>query len=201
MPKQGFTVSEETRQKMREAASLRQSNLIRFGLVSEAEFTRATGAGLKWCTDCKAFLDPGMFTKGQKRCRTCSHRRWESYRDRYRDQLNAKRVEYHHSHPEQSAATNRRSKLKEYGVTPEWYDQQLASQDGKCAICRSEVPGGQGRFHIDHDHACHSEPRTACDHCRRGLLCSSCNIHIARLESDPGWFHRAMDYLKSHGSI
>jgi hypothetical protein len=66
-----------------------------------------------------------------------------------------------------------------YGVSLEWYDKTLESQGGGCAICRSQVPGGQGSFHVDHDHL---------TGITRGLLCSNCNTGI-------GYFRDRVDIL------
>ena len=86
--------------------------------------------------------------------------------------------------------------LDNFGVDREWYDKTLAAQGGGCAICASKIPGGVGRFHVDHDHRC-CPSRTACDKCRRGLLCSRCNLRLGHLE-DPEWNPKAVAYLKRH---
>jgi hypothetical protein len=48
----------------------------------------------------------------------------------------------------------------------------LASQDGRCAICRSACGTGR-RLAVDHDHATGRI---------RGLLCFRCNTSLARYE-------------------
>jgi hypothetical protein len=61
-----------------------------------------------------------------------------------------------------------------YGITLAEYEQILAGQDGRCAICGTEEPGGRGnRFHVDHDH----ETGIV-----RGLLCWTCNRRLGVLE-------------------
>jgi hypothetical protein len=87
--------------------------------------------------------------------------------------------------------------LRRYGLTPASFDAMITAQDGKCAICRSPEPGGQGVWHVDHDHACHAR-KQACDKCRRGLLCSRCNIGIGNLRDDPRIIQAALDYLTAH---
>jgi hypothetical protein len=42
--------------------------------------------------------------------------------------------------------------LKKYNFTIEQFDILLAYQDNKCAICKTDKPGGIGTWHIDHDH-------------------------------------------------
>lgn len=86
---------------------------------------------------------------------------------------------------------DRRSDLmKNYGVTPEWFDSKLESQCGKCAICGcSENNVKNKRMHIDHDHNT--------DH-NRGILCHYCNIALGRLESIEEWAEKALAYLKHY---
>jgi Recombination endonuclease VII len=173
MPAKGRITTDESRERYRQAALRRPSQLVRFGFVTQQEFDRATADGLKWCGKCKAFKAPEDFSLGQKRCRGCHER---------------------------EKARGKQYSLSCYGVDQEWYDKTLAEQGGGCAICHSTVAGGQGRFHVDHNHSCHTESKTACDKCRRGLLCSSCNVSLARLESDHDWFPKALEYLKKHGN-
>ena len=92
---------------------------------------------------------------------------------------------------EKARAAQRKSKLKRnWGLTLEEFDQMLAAQRGVCAICSSGVPGGTGRFHVDHDHA---------TGIIRGLLCSACNTGIGQLKERIDVLERAIDYLKNGG--
>lgn len=77
---------------------------------------------------------------------------------------------------------------KNYGITPEDYDQLLDKQGGGCAICGDE-PWTQkhGLLHVDHDHAT-SEIR--------GLLCFSCNVALGAFKDDTPRIARAISYLK-----
>lgn len=74
-----------------------------------------------------------------------------------------------------------------YGVDPGTYAQMLASQEGKCAICKTTEPGVRlGRFHIYH---CHRSKAV------RGLLCEHCNRGLGHFDDDPALLRRAADYL------
>jgi hypothetical protein len=66
----------------------------------------------------------------------------------------------------------RRYKLKaKYGITEEDYKRLLFQQNGRCAICQTEKPGGKWPvFHVDHDHKTGAV---------RGLLCVRCNRGLA----------------------
>jgi|SRR3989304_6781819 len=55
----------------------------------------------------------------------------------------------------------------QYGISIEDYNDMLRNQDGRCAICGTDKPGGNfTSFHIDHKHETGKI---------RGLLCMSCN--------------------------
>lgn len=82
-----------------------------------------------------------------------------------------------------------------YGIPRDRYIQMLAAQDERCAICRTDDPGGVGRWHIDHDHAC-CPGGNSCGRCVRGLLCSACNTGIGLLGDDIARIKRAIDYLQ-----
>lgn len=100
---------------------------------------------------------------------------------------------YKEKHPE---AVINAQMLNRNGITWERYGEMLAAQDGKCAVCRTDKPGGTGRWHIDHNHVC-CPGRRSCGKCIRGLLCSTCNGYlIAALESPH--LANAMTYLASY---
>lgn len=64
----------------------------------------------------------------------------------------------------------------------------LSRQDDRCAICRTEIPGGRhGIFNIDHNHQTGEV---------RGLLCSKCNVGLGCFKDDLLVLESAIDYLK-----
>lgn len=75
-------------------------------------------------------------------------------------------------------------RLTRYGLTPETFAQLLADQGYACGMCREPFAEDQ-KIHIDHDHSlgCHPVEKQACDRCRRGLLCLSCNTALGFIES------------------
>jgi hypothetical protein len=87
-----------------------------------------------------------------------------------------------------------RHRLKQLGLTPEQYDTLLANQKYRCTICRTDTPGGRGRFHVDHDHTC-CPGTTACGKCVRGLLCHHCNLGLGNFRDDPTRLTLAAEYL------
>jgi hypothetical protein len=86
----------------------------------------------------------------------------------------------------------RRQRLSRYGVTPEQFDQMLADQGGECAICGTDVPGGRGGFHVDHNHDSGAV---------RGLLCHACNVGIGHLGDSTTRLEAALAYLRSHEAV
>jgi Autographiviridae endonuclease VII len=60
-----------------------------------------------------------------------------------------------------------------YGIKEADFDQMLREQKGRCALCKTEEPGGRHNvFNVDH---CHQTGRV------RGLLCDRCNRYLGRL--------------------
>jgi len=74
---------------------------------------------------------------------------------------------------------------RKYGITQVEYDEMLAEQGGKCAICGS-AQSGKRRFHVDHDHETDMV---------RGLLCSKCNTGLGLFGDDPRRLNDAIAYL------
>lgn len=77
---------------------------------------------------------------------------------------------------------------KLYGLTEADFNRRLTAQGGRCAICRTDAPGGKhGRFHVDHDHATGAI---------RGLLCDGCNKGLGCFRDSTDALRAAVDYLR-----
>jgi hypothetical protein len=86
--------------------------------------------------------------------------------------------------------THGRSVLRTFGVTEEFYAEELRRQSDACAICGGPAAGRgakYGRFCIDHDHKTGRY---------RGLLCSKCNTGLGQMGDDPERLERAAAYLR-----
>lgn len=100
--------------------------------------------------------------------------------------------------PEEARASHL---MRQYGVTLEWFAQQLAKQGYLCAICRRATPGGAGEWHVDHAHVPgykHMSPEEKSRH-NRGLLCHTCNTHLGiheKMEKDT----RVAAYRRKYGN-
>lgn len=81
--------------------------------------------------------------------------------------------------PEKRKAANFQSRIARirrwYGIEFADYQWLLDSQNSGCALCGNVPPK---RLHIDHDHRHHENPKQACPHCIRGLLCGWCNLYL-----------------------
>lgn len=142
---------------------------------------------LRTCTGCGAALTPAEFPtdrrngKPMPRCRSCrsaAQQAWRATKPGYGAQVYAKNKE----------KTRERHLVRKYGVTLLDYENLLAEQDGRCAICRApEVEQFKGVLHVDHDHATGEV---------RGLLCRGCNHMLGSVEDDPAVLERAIRYLR-----
>ncbi|MFI7096817.1 endonuclease VII domain-containing protein [Streptomyces lydicus] len=74
-----------------------------------------------------------------------------------------------------------------YGMTLEEYEERLAAQGGRCAICRDEPT--KKRLHVDHNHQTGAI---------RDLLCEWCNHAIGKAREDPARLRAMAEYLERH---
>lgn len=78
---------------------------------------------------------------------------------------------------------------KKNGFSIELYDQRLAAQDGKCAICCVELTTGLREQSASADH-CHATNTP------RGILCKRCNWMIGHAKDNPETLRKAAEYLE-----
>src|SRR5258708_7454026 len=110
-------------------------------------------------------------------CMTCYLKRWRT--------LNPE-------DPTRRKVISRRSLLKQYGLMPEDYEQMLAAQEGRCAICPATMPGrGNPSWNVDHDHETGAV---------RGLLCHNCNMALGMLGDSVDVAKALLSYLLAHSA-
>ena len=80
---------------------------------------------------------------------------------------------------------------KQYGITPDDYARMFAAQGGRCAICRTDTPGGGRRWAVDHDHQTGKV---------RGLLCGACNTGLGLLRDSSENLTAARNYVAGERS-
>lgn len=88
----------------------------------------------------------------------------------------------------QHSAQKRRMR---YGMTQDQYDELLAAQNNRCAICRNKfVPGSNlTKACVDHDHAGGNV---------RAILCGSCNLGLGHFKDDKRLLVEAIRFLEQH---
>jgi hypothetical protein len=126
---------------------------------------------MKWCPDCGAVkpLDEFIRSAGSASgvhsyCRPCHNARGKESKQR----LHGGSRRYH--------------LRRRYGVGQVEFDELLAAQGGRCAICGAADPQ-----HLDHDH------RTGWV---RGILCFNCNGGLGQFRDSPDFLAEAITYLK-----
>jgi hypothetical protein len=118
----------------------------------------------------------------------------EQRREYYRknkERINAYARAWKKKNPEKAKAAGRRSerkrKLKRYGLTPETYEQMFQEQNNKCAICLGDNSSSKRDWHIDH---CHETGVV------RGILCHHCNIGLGQFRDNVEHLKNAIAYLE-----
>lgn len=132
------------------------------------------------------------FVKAGRRCATCV-KKWHSehyqkpeIKARHREQGKQWRA----ANREKQREMDLKSRLKnKYGMTLERYNELLALQKGKCAICGSTSPKRKGAlgFFVDH---CHVTDKV------RGLLCHRCNLAVGWMEDNSALVNSVCTYLE-----
>lgn len=98
--------------------------------------------------------------------------------------------------PDKLQASQRDSQLRRhYGINLADYQEMLIAQGNTCAICPSTEPGGNGTWHVDHDHTC-CPGNISCGKCVRGLLCANHNTGLGMFDDNPEILRAAADYIE-----
>ena len=77
---------------------------------------------------------------------------------------------------------------QKYGISIEEYEQMLATQGGRCAICGESSK----RLVVDH---CHETGSV------RSLLCNRCNLSLGAFEDNVDILMSAIEYLNRHAEV
>lgn len=85
------------------------------------------------------------------------------------------------------------TKQRQYKRSPTDLSRMLEAQDYKCAICGEAL---QGRYFIDHDHACCPDRKQTCGECIRGLLCGACNLGLGAFKDNVQSLKNAIRYIE-----
>ena len=124
----------------------------------------------KECTKCKESKPAEGYGKGKTACKACTYlyqKEWSKT-------------------PKAIVSRHKEQLRRCYNMSVEEYDILWESQGKKCAICRTEEPGGKGKFHVDH---CHTTEEV------RGILCHNCNSMLGFSRDSQHILERAIMYL------
>lgn len=106
--------------------------------------------------------------------------RKKAYQERNKEKIAKRKKEVYEARKDYYVAYERnRQYQKAYGIDIAEYDKMLASQDGKCKLCKTQDPKTHGNKYFAVDH-CHKSGKV------RGLLCSPCNIALGFYEQRIG---------------
>ncbi len=92
-------------------------------------------------------------------------------------------------------------RFRKYGLSLEGYNAMLAAQGGVCALCKTDKPGGKGKWHIDHVGGSDKRVFIQCKaDSVRGILCHNCNVSLGHYEKLIARVGEEMvvSYLKGH---
>ena len=85
----------------------------------------------------------------------------------------------------------RKSQLqRDYGITPEDYDEMYQAQGGCCIGCTKHQSELTKTLHVDHNHDTGKV---------RGLLCYHCNLLAGHAKDQPRTLQRIAEYLTADG--
>lgn len=117
-------------------------------------------------------------------CRDCVLENRKRY---YHSDLPSRRFksrQYYGANTARILASGHKSKLKSrYGLTVSDFENMMANQNGRCAICKKQ---DKRRLCLDH---CHKTGRP------RMLLCNSCNVGLGAFKDTPELLIAATNYL------
>jgi hypothetical protein len=156
----------------------------------------ASDIKVKVCSSCKLQKAIECFSpspaykdgfRGQcKKCRTAYQREYEKTEAGRISMLRHKKTDGYKRR--QAAIFQSKRRYARYGLSKTEFQDLLARQGGRCAICGTTEPGGKhGTFNIDH---CHETGRV------RGILCQRCNIALASLGDSLDGVMRFARYLR-----
>lgn len=111
------------------------------------------------------------------------------YKLRNREKVKACQEKWRKANKERVRANLRKNSLKrKYGMSVQEYDDMLASQLHRCAICKKHQSELKTGFVVDHHHETGKV---------RGLLCRPCNSTIGYAFESISTLRNAIDYLEN----
>ena len=137
-----------------------------------------------WCRECeneytRKHLKTEHGQKVLKTWRKLNPKKMRQYQDTGNKRNRVRRKE----DPERFANYDLKKRI---GITLEQKKAQLIAQEGKCAICQTNIPNIKGTWFADHDHKTKKF---------RGVLCGKCNAVLGYAEDNIDTLLSAAAYL------
>lgn len=139
----------------------------------------------KICSKCGIIGPEELFKPSRNICLECYKKRQKDWFEKNKEEILQKSREEFHSTPVEVRFSGRLQGLHKKSSV--WFEKLLCFQEYRCAICRTDKAGGQGFWHLDHDHET--------GECR-GFLCHNCNVGIGHLKEQESILLAAVAYLK-----
>lgn len=156
------------------------------------------------CPKCGAERDRRVLQNGPRKgrgywyCAPCAGAKTRQWRDDNPERHAEHRARHLVAQRERTKSDPRWAKNKQlmklYKITLEQFEEMLAVQNGVCAGCGTDTPGGAGTWQVDHDHSC-CPGRSSCGQCVRALLCYRCNNVLGLVQDNVGTLLALASYL------
>ena len=151
--------------------------------------------GLRQCYQCGQYKELSEFSISKSKGKIY-------YRPGCKPCVNDRSKKYQKDNYTKVQLSKRNTALKyTYGITLDQYNEMLADQNERCAICqRHYLEAATKRYlslAVDHDRRC-CGPQKACKKCIRQLLCTRCNRALGMFGDDIFILQAAIKYLTRH---
>lgn len=140
------------------------------------------------CTVCKhEFTPPSNWSKESPYCPPCR----QIINKKYRDARVTADPQYH----------SRVRYWSKHGLYLEEVEAWITESGNRCAACGRVFDDSlSGRACIDHDHSCCPDGYS-CHQCRRGLICSNCNVALGHVKDDTSTLRGLIQYLEGATNV
>lgn len=135
---------------------------------------------------CAKAVAAGQIRDWYQRNRTEARKSRRDYYRKNKPACKARSARWYKNNRNRRIKIRRRWELKQYGLTPEQFQQMHKIQKGCCWICSRKMTPPV----VDH---CHHSGKV------RGLLCRSCNWSLGHIQDNSKWLRKAIQYLERRG--
>jgi hypothetical protein len=143
----------------------------------------------KVCSKCKLLKPASDYWTRLRRgkrglrtaCKQCDKEVHNQYVDLNRDKINEQNYRC-----QQSPQGRETYYQRNFGISLDFYNQQLSKQENRCAGCDTHISQLKQRLAVDHNHITGQI---------RGLLCGNCNRSLGLIKESRETLQRLADYL------